>query len=493
MTDMSFDDQPRQQADTFVGRICTDVERLVRDCLDEVFDAAAREQAQAVEAAVASARAQTDAAVEAAVASAREEWAERQEADLARVKEEARLEIATEAANLAREQAEHEHETALAGAVARAREQALEEVRQEHEAALADARARAWDDARSTFEEQLSRVRDEAQANLERAVAEARAEVPREPVEAVALVRPDDGRVPDASTIAADAASLRDAVARLDEATSLSECLDALSDGVAGHAVRTMVFVLRGHVLRAWRLSGFGGAPPSPASLSVPLDLSGELWQVAERGRQRDIHPQTFGRDTDPALAFACLEGGAVGLATPVLVAGRTVAVVYADAGDTHEAALGGWPARIEVLTRHASRCLEALTATKAAAVAAPPGAQVVGRVAPATAVVNPAGPMSAAEPSAPLDLEAVTAAERYAKLLVSEVKLYNEAAVRVARHKKDIRTRLRAEIDRARRLYHERVPAGVATRDEIFDQELVRTLADGQPDLLGTDMPEAV
>jgi hypothetical protein len=75
----------------------------------------------------------------------------------------------------------------------------------------------------------------------------------------------------------------------------------------------------------------------------------------------------------------------------------------------------------------------------------------------------------------------------------VSEVKLYNEAAVRVARHKKDIRTRLRAEIDRARRLYHERVPAGVITRDEIFDQEVVRTLADGQPELLGADMPEAV
>jgi len=152
------------------------------------------------------------------------------------------------------------------------------------------------------------------------------------------------------------------------------------------------------------------------------------------------------------------------------------------------------WPECVEILARHTSRCLEALTAAKAAGMVPPQVvAHVVGRVPQAPAVGHVAGPPVTGEPSAPPDLEAVTAAERYAKLLVSEVKLYNEAAIRVARHKKDIRTRLRAEIDRARRLYHERVPASVTTRDEIFEQELLRILADGQPELLGVDMPEAV
>jgi hypothetical protein len=60
---MSFDNQPRHPADSIVGRIRTDLERTLRECLDDVLDTAARERAEAVEAAVASARAETDAAV----------------------------------------------------------------------------------------------------------------------------------------------------------------------------------------------------------------------------------------------------------------------------------------------------------------------------------------------------------------------------------------------------------------------------------------------
>jgi hypothetical protein len=99
------------------------------------------------------------------------------------------------------------------------------------------------------------------------------------------------------------------------------------------------------------------------------------------------------------------------------------------------------------------------------------------------------AGPPGA-DPASP-EAEAVNAAERYARLVVSEIKLYNEAAIRIARHRKDIRTRLRAEIDRARRMYDERVAATVPQRDQIFELELVRVLADGQPDLLGAPAPD--
>jgi len=81
-------------------------------------------------------------------------------------------------------------------------------------------------------------------------------------------------------------------------------------------------------------------------------------------------------------------------------------------------------------------------------------------------------------------------AARRYARLLVSEIKLYNESAVRMGREKRDLLKRLRPEVERARRLYEERVSSAVAGRAQYFEQELRQTLADGDASLLG---PQAV
>ena len=81
---------------------------------------------------------------------------------------------------------------------------------------------------------------------------------------------------------------------------------------------------------------------------------------------------------------------------------------------------------------------------------------------------------------------EDVQSARRYARLLVSEIKLYNEAAVHDGRAHRDLQRRLGAEIDRARRLYEQRVPSAVADRGRHFQNELVQTLAGGDPTLLG-------
>src|SRR5204862_7003801 len=75
--------------------------------------------------------------------------------------------------------------------------------------------------------------------------------------------------------------------------------------------------------------------------------------------------------------------------------------------------------------------------------------------------------------------------ARRYARLLVSEIKLYNEAAVRTGREHGDLLTRLGPEIDRARRLYEQRVPAS-QDRGSLFQHELVQTLAAGDATRLG-------
>ena len=78
-------------------------------------------------------------------------------------------------------------------------------------------------------------------------------------------------------------------------------------------------------------------------------------------------------------------------------------------------------------------------------------------------------------------------AARRYARLLLSEIRMYNEPVVDAGRRSRDLLSRLSGEIARARRLYEARVPSSVAARADYFDQELVKTLADGDRSLLGS------
>ena len=82
--------------------------------------------------------------------------------------------------------------------------------------------------------------------------------------------------------------------------------------------------------------------------------------------------------------------------------------------------------------------------------------------------------------------------ARRFARLLVSEIKLYNEQKVNEGRNQGDIYERLREDIDRSRQMYEKRVAPPVAARHDYFHQELVNTLAEGDPAKLGNSYPGA-
>ena len=77
-------------------------------------------------------------------------------------------------------------------------------------------------------------------------------------------------------------------------------------------------------------------------------------------------------------------------------------------------------------------------------------------------------------------------AARRFARLLLSEIRLYHEPAVDEGRRSRNLLSRLGPEIERARRLYEAQVPVSLRTRAELFHQELVSTLAGGDAALLG-------
>jgi hypothetical protein len=83
--------------------------------------------------------------------------------------------------------------------------------------------------------------------------------------------------------------------------------------------------------------------------------------------------------------------------------------------------------------------------------------------------------------------------ARRFARLLVSEIKLYNEPKVKEGRSRSDIYDRLREDIDRSRQMYDKRVAPPVAARHDYFHQELVNTLAEGDAAKLGESYPGAL
>jgi hypothetical protein len=76
--------------------------------------------------------------------------------------------------------------------------------------------------------------------------------------------------------------------------------------------------------------------------------------------------------------------------------------------------------------------------------------------------------------------------ARRFARLLVSEIKLYNESKVEQGRKNHDLYERLKEDIDRSRQMYDERIGDDVRKVSNYFYDELVRILADGRADALG-------
>ena len=76
--------------------------------------------------------------------------------------------------------------------------------------------------------------------------------------------------------------------------------------------------------------------------------------------------------------------------------------------------------------------------------------------------------------------------ARRFARLLVSEIKLYNEDEVERGRAAKDIGLRLKDDIERSREMFEKRISEDVRTGHDYFRDELVRILADGDADAMG-------
>jgi hypothetical protein len=80
--------------------------------------------------------------------------------------------------------------------------------------------------------------------------------------------------------------------------------------------------------------------------------------------------------------------------------------------------------------------------------------------------------------------------AKRFARLLVSEIKLYNEHHVAEGRENQDLYLRLKRDIDRSREMYEKRVSPNVSRKIDYFHDEVIRILGDNDATTLGSDYP---
>ena len=298
----------------------------------------------------------------------------------------------------ARERADAEQARVLAEARARAdaeRAEAVASVRQEAAAEQLAALSRARKEAAAEQAEALSRVRREAAAAQAEAVTRAQEAAAQAAVTAAGVPHgaAGAGGASGAATsegevrLALDAghpgvgpgpaggdpedgarvSQILDAVRHLDEQTTLTSLLEALTERAAAYASRAALFVRIGGQMQGWRFAGFDSAMEN-GNPSLNGAGSGFLGRAIDEGRALVLTPPPGEDELDWPPAFASLPPDRSAIAVPVAVGGQPMVALYADdAAREGPSTPSAWSDAIELLARHAGCCIEALTANHAA------------------------------------------------------------------------------------------------------------------------------
>jgi hypothetical protein len=330
---------------------------------------------------------------------------------------------------------------------------------------------------------------------------------------------------------------LKASIEAVEKGTSLSEVLTYLVNEVASYVDRAVMFIVKGPSAIGWYARGMDPAD-GVKQINIPIN-SDSVFRAVHNSRKSlrtQLHPSSA---TGQALARFGGEPQGV-LAVPLVLREKLAAVLYCDS--TAEEVPDGAANVVELLVKFAEKSIDVLsaapkpgagriatagsTAERAAAIKAggdevreragvprpaptppPPvtsadeGSSTVmfnassmaairqqmaspAVAAPAPARIAPPASAPAAVP--PEEQKAHEDARRFARLVVSEIKLYNESKVNEGRRQKDLYERLKEDIERGRQMYSDRVSAHVRESTNYFYDELVRILAGGDAGALG-------
>ena len=301
----------------------------------------------------------------------------------------------------------------------------------------------------------------------------------------------------------AASAVLEAAMAALQDVTSQADILNVLLDFAARFSGRVALFVVRGDAATVWQARGF---PDDNGLRNFNLNFADA---VVTRVMQERL-PVAAGLDFDPNfLAKVGHAAGGNAILLPLVLREKVSALIYADCG------LEGGKldvAALKLLTRSAGMWLEVLSLRKAttgnqqtaepALAPAPPVlvtaavtqeravsvvASAAAEAATATARAISVGSQSEWTPE---EREVHTRAQRFARLLVDEIKLYNQSQVAEGCAHHDLYDRLKEDIEKSRASYNKRYGNSPAASADYFSKELVRILADNDASLLGANFP---
>lgn len=218
---------------------------------------------------------------------------------------------------------------------------------------------------------------------------------------------------------------------------------------------------------------------PAPAPVAPPVPVAAPAPEVRATAAPAVSVPM-------PSVAAPVFYGG-MGDEAPAAAAAPSVVEAAAPAAEAAFARVAAMP---EIQQQPAIE--ESRPSVQGAAIVEEPAPTPIPTPAPAPAKSAGSAQRGPTLPSDAGDAEvrAHNDAKRFARLLVSEIKLYNEAKVNEGRRNGDLYERLKEDIDRSRQMYEKRVQPSVASRYDYFYDELLHTLGEGDPDKLGSGCP---
>jgi hypothetical protein len=319
------------------------------------------------------------------------------------------------------------------------------------------------------------------------------------------------------------AADLLHAVSAIHAGTTQKEVLRALLESTAGYCGRAALFVIKAGTATGWQGRAFDNNEDlKDFSLDVSSKAPAQVLQsrTAVSAGSSEMDPRFISQFGAPAEDQVLL--------LPLHLKDKVAALVYADAGTGADGKMDA--AALELLVAATSAWLEVASLRKQAAkegaaeagagdkfeappvqtvssfsdpfaghapkhAVAVPVAEEPAMAEVAAEVVSVPAAMSAAAAApatdafshmSPEDADVHRKAQRFARLLMDEIKLYNQAKVAEGRKHRDLYDRLKEDIDKSRSTFQKRYGNTAAASADYLTNELIRSLAEDDVSLLG-------